>query len=108
MSSSYSAVPYILGESPHTQHPLPLTPHLVDPLKESGQALYRQYVNRKGKLVLDARWIYECVKNGQLQTFKANWAGCKLDGTEKYVPCLVLPALLKFLQNWRDISSCYR
>lgn len=72
----------------------PLTPHLVDPYKESGQALYRQYVNRKGKLVLDARWIFECVKHGQLQSFKANWAGCKLDGSEKYVVRLSPPALL--------------
>ncbi|EIN11580.1 hypothetical protein PUNSTDRAFT_111685 [Punctularia strigosozonata HHB-11173 SS5] len=59
---------------------------LVDPQQESGQNLYRQYVGKKGKVVLDARWIQECVKAGALQTFQHNWAGCKVTGTETVVP----------------------
>ena len=78
-------MPYILGESPQIPSLcLVFNAYAVNPHKESGQALYRQYIGRKGKLVLNARWVYECVKHGQLQTFKANWAGCKLDGSEKY------------------------
>ncbi|KAJ7072356.1 hypothetical protein C8F01DRAFT_1103674 [Mycena amicta] len=67
--SSYSAVPYIL----------------VDPRKRSGQNLFHQYSHKKAKIVLDARWIRECVKAAQLQTFAHNWAGCKVDGTEPFV-----------------------
>ncbi|KAJ7725855.1 hypothetical protein DFH07DRAFT_853624 [Mycena maculata] len=66
VSQGYSGVPYIL----------------VDPHKDSGQNLFRQYANKKGKVVLDARWIRECIKAAQLQTFLTNWAGCKVDGTE--------------------------
>ncbi|KAJ7045479.1 hypothetical protein C8F04DRAFT_1064928 [Mycena alexandri] len=69
VSPGYSGVPYIL----------------VDPHKPSGQNLYRQYANKKGKLVLDARWIRECIKATQLQTFATNWAGCKVDGTETQI-----------------------
>lgn len=58
----------------------------VDPHKPSGQSLFRQYANKKGKVVLDARWIRECIKAAQLQTFATNWAGCKVDGTETSVP----------------------
>jgi hypothetical protein len=57
----------------------------VDPHKPSGQNLWRQYAGKKGKLVLNSRYIHECVKAGQLQTFHANWAGCKVTGTEVYV-----------------------
>ncbi|KAF7315407.1 Phytanoyl-CoA dioxygenase [Mycena indigotica] len=64
--SGYSAIPYIL----------------VDPRKQSGQNLFHQYSSKKGKIVLDARWIRECIKAGQLQTFAHNWGGCKVDGTE--------------------------
>ncbi|KII92360.1 hypothetical protein PLICRDRAFT_468996 [Plicaturopsis crispa FD-325 SS-3] len=56
---------------------------LVDPHKETGQNLYRQYASKKGKIVLNARWVHECVKAGELQTFHSNWAGCKVNGTEK-------------------------
>ncbi|KAJ6499334.1 hypothetical protein C8R45DRAFT_982028 [Mycena sanguinolenta] len=66
VSQGYSAVTYIL----------------VDPHRPSGQNLYRQYANKKGKVVLDARWIRECIKLAALQTFATNWAGCKVDGTE--------------------------
>ncbi|GBE81221.1 hypothetical protein BKA93DRAFT_756282 [Sparassis latifolia] len=66
VSPGYSGVPYIL----------------VDPHKESGQNLFRQYVGKKGKIVLDANWVLECVKAGALQTYHNNWAGCKVTGTE--------------------------
>ena len=58
----------------------------MDPHKESGQNLYRQYAGKKGKIVLNARWVHECVKAGALQTFHSNWANCKVLGTEQYVP----------------------
>ena len=57
---------------------------LVDPHKESGQNLYRQYAGKKGKIVLNSRWVHECIKADALQTFHSNWAGCKVDGTEQY------------------------
>ncbi|KAF4567385.1 hypothetical protein EYR40_006384 [Pleurotus pulmonarius] len=66
VSPGYSSVPYVL----------------VDPLKPSGQNLYRQYVSKKGKIILDARWIHQCVNAGQLQTFHTNWGGCKVTGEE--------------------------
>ncbi|KAJ8076813.1 hypothetical protein PM082_001236 [Marasmius tenuissimus] len=66
VSQQYSSVPYIL----------------VDPLKPSGQNLFRQYVEKKGKIVLDARWINECISVGRLQSFHSNWAGCKVTGNE--------------------------
>ncbi|THH13218.1 hypothetical protein EW146_g6976 [Bondarzewia mesenterica] len=69
VSQGYSGVPYIL----------------VNPHKESGQNLYRQYAGKKTKIVLDARWVHECVRAGALQTFQTNWAGCKVTGTEEVV-----------------------
>ncbi|KAJ7346578.1 hypothetical protein DFH08DRAFT_868642 [Mycena albidolilacea] len=69
VSQGYSGVTYVL----------------VDPHKRSGQNLYRQYANKKGKIVLDARWIRECIKAAALQTFATNWAGCKVDGTETQI-----------------------
>jgi hypothetical protein len=57
----------------------------VDPHKESGQNLYRQYAGKKGKIVLHYRWVHECIRTGALQTFQNNWAGCKVTGTEKFV-----------------------
>ncbi|KAG8966298.1 hypothetical protein FRC03_012200 [Tulasnella sp. 419] len=59
---------------------------LVASNKESGQNLYRQYHNKKGKIVLDARWVLECVKAGELLTFKKNWGGCKVTGEETVIP----------------------
>ncbi|CAL1707063.1 unnamed protein product [Somion occarium] len=59
---------------------------LVDPHKESGQNLYRQYVGKKTKIVLDANWVIECVKAGELQTYQTNWAGCKVTGNEQVIP----------------------
>jgi len=58
---------------------------LVDPHKESGQNLYRQYAGKKGKIVLHYRWVHECICSGALQTFHSNWAGCKVTGMEKFV-----------------------
>ncbi|KIK67480.1 hypothetical protein GYMLUDRAFT_238760 [Collybiopsis luxurians FD-317 M1] len=70
VSPAYSSVTYIL----------------VDPLKPSGQNLYRQYAASKGKVVLNCRWIHECIKARQLQTFQTNWAGCKVTGNETASP----------------------
>ncbi|KAI0633415.1 hypothetical protein C8Q77DRAFT_1114840 [Trametes polyzona] len=70
VSPSYSGVSYIL----------------VDPHKESGQSLYRQYVGKKGKLVLSAQWVVRCVEAGALQTYHTNFGGCKVTGTEKVTP----------------------
>ncbi|TFY76010.1 hypothetical protein EWM64_g8001, partial [Hericium alpestre] len=42
VSPGYSGVTYIL----------------VDPHKETGQNLYRQYAGKKNKMVLDARWVH--------------------------------------------------
>ena len=55
----------------------------VNPHAESGQNLNRQYIGKKGKAVLDARWVHECIKAGALQTFVNNFAGCKVTGTEQ-------------------------
>ncbi|KAJ4497204.1 hypothetical protein C8R41DRAFT_823635 [Lentinula lateritia] len=66
VAHGYSGVPYIL----------------VDPLKPSGQNLYRQYASKKGKIILNFRWVHECIKAHQLQTFQTNWAGCKVTGKE--------------------------
>lgn len=57
--------------------------NLVDPHKESGQNLYRQYAGKKAKVVLSAAWVLECVKTGELQTYQTNFAGCKVTGTEQ-------------------------
>ncbi|KAG5650561.1 hypothetical protein H0H81_011812 [Sphagnurus paluster] len=70
VSPSYSGVPYIL----------------VDPHKASGQNLWRQYTGKKGKIVLNSRWVHECIKANTLQTFHMNWAGCKVTGTEVVAP----------------------
>ncbi|KAI0769335.1 hypothetical protein BD413DRAFT_477758 [Trametes elegans] len=69
VSPSYSGVSYIL----------------VDPHKESGQSLYRQYVGKKGKIVLSAQWVLRCVEAGALQTYHTNFGGCKVTGTEKWI-----------------------
>ncbi|KAF9448200.1 hypothetical protein P691DRAFT_801085 [Macrolepiota fuliginosa MF-IS2] len=66
VSPNYSGVPYIL----------------VDPHKQSGQNLYRHYLGKKGKIVLASRWVYECIRLNQLQTFHSNYAGCKVTGKE--------------------------
>lgn len=58
---------------------------LVDRQRESGQSLYRQYHNKKGKIVLDAQWVIASVASGEMLTFKKNWGGFKVTGTEKYV-----------------------
>lgn len=83
MSPGYSGVPYILG----SRQRIPTTSLFdslpsVDPHKESGQNLYRQYAGKKGKIVLSASWVFECVKAGELQTYQHNWAGCKVTGSE--------------------------
>ena len=62
-----------------------LIPITVDPHRESGQSLYRQYAGKKGKIVLNVQWVHECVKAGALQTYHTNWAECKVTGTETLV-----------------------
>lgn len=57
----------------------------MDPHKTSGQNLYRQFAGKKGKVILDARWVHECIKSGHLHTFQNNFAGCKITGLEQYV-----------------------
>ena len=64
---------------------------VVDPHKPSGQNLWRQYAGKKGKIVLNAQWVRECIKTNQLQTFHSNWAGCKVTGNETYVSILCVP-----------------
>ncbi|KAG6917234.1 hypothetical protein DXG01_003348 [Tephrocybe rancida] len=66
ISPGYSGVPYIL----------------VNPHKASGQNLWRQYASKKGKIVLNSRWVHECIKANALQTFHTNWADCKVTGNE--------------------------
>jgi hypothetical protein len=66
VSASPSGVPYIL----------------VDPSKQSGQALCRRYAGKKGKLVLDARWIRECLRFRSLLLFHNNWGGCMIMPTD--------------------------
>ncbi|KAF6763173.1 hypothetical protein DFP72DRAFT_874916 [Ephemerocybe angulata] len=56
---------------------------LVDPHRISGQNLFRQYAGKKTKLVLAARWVRECIRANQLQTFSTQWAGCKVTGEEQ-------------------------
>ena len=55
----------------------------VDPYKESGQNMYRQYAHKKNKIVLSAQWIHECIKMGRLQTYQDDWAGCEVTGNEE-------------------------
>ena len=70
---------------------------LVDPLKESGQSLYRQYVGKKGKIVLNAQWVIRCVEAGALQTYHSNFGDCKVTGTEKWVVPLTPSSVLLYL-----------
>jgi hypothetical protein len=89
VANSYSGVSYILG----MKSSIPLISRMiiislsrtviVNPHTESGQNLYRQYIGKKGKAVLDARWVHECIKAGALQTFVSNFAGCKVTGSEQ-------------------------
>ena len=89
VANSYSGVNYILGMEAfhprlsHIYHRTYCLQRTVNPHTESGQNLYRQYIGKKGKVVLDARWIHECVKTGVLQTFVTNFAGCKVTGNEQ-------------------------
>lgn len=55
---------------------------LVDSKKESGLSLFRQYHNKKQKVVLDAQWVVACVKAGELITFRKDWGGFKVTGKE--------------------------
>lgn len=65
----------------------------VNPHKISGQNLYKQYAGKEGKIVLDVRWVHECIKTGSLLTYQNNWGGCKVTGTETYV--LLSPLAVK-------------
>ncbi|EIM81077.1 uncharacterized protein STEHIDRAFT_172112 [Stereum hirsutum FP-91666 SS1] len=67
VSQSYSGVSYLL----------------VDPHKESGQSLYRQYAGKKNKMILSSQWVHECVRLGTLQTFQTGWANCRVTGNEQ-------------------------
>ncbi|KZO93390.1 hypothetical protein CALVIDRAFT_257350 [Calocera viscosa TUFC12733] len=64
VSSGYSNVNYII----------------VNASTESGRNLARQYAGKKGKVVLSSNWVNECIRRGELLTFKSDWAGCRLDG----------------------------
>lgn len=102
-------VPYILGERnlPISKGVLSTYVHPVNPRKESGQNLYRQYAGKKGKIVLDAHWVHECVKAGELKTFAHEWGGCKVNGTEMFVPRISWwNALVTHLLNLQDQPSC--
>lgn len=57
----------------------------MDPLKESGQNLYRQYAGKKNKIILNAHWVYHCINDKTLHGFATNWANCKVNGNEKCV-----------------------
>lgn len=61
----------------------------VDPHKESGQNLYRQYAGKKkqSKIVLNAQWVHQCIQDKALHGFATGWAGYKVTGNE---PCVVL------------------
>ncbi|KZT58606.1 hypothetical protein CALCODRAFT_494704 [Calocera cornea HHB12733] len=67
VSSGYSNVNYII----------------VNAASESGRNLARQYAGKKGKVVLSSAWVSECIRRGELLTFKSDWAGCRLDGTDR-------------------------
>jgi hypothetical protein len=67
----------------------------VDPHKTSGQNLFKQYVGKGGKIVLDVRWVHECIKAGALQTYQNNWGGCRVTGTETYVSLFFVMKRLK-------------
>ena len=79
--------------------PRPPPPHLnqslVDPTKDSGQSLYLQYIGKRGKVVLDAQWVYKCIQAGRLQTYQSNFANCKVNGSERYYPLPISPWLSK-------------
>ncbi|KIP06616.1 hypothetical protein PHLGIDRAFT_90682 [Phlebiopsis gigantea 11061_1 CR5-6] len=76
VSPGYSGVMYIL----------------VDPLKDSGQSLYRQYANKKNKIILNAHWVYHCIRDKTLHGFASNWADCKVTGQEHYPYTMYPPA----------------
>ncbi|KAI0695545.1 hypothetical protein BC835DRAFT_1414829 [Cytidiella melzeri] len=65
---------------------------LVDPHKESGQNLYRQYAGKKNKIVVHAAWAQHCIQDKTLHGFATNWAGCKVTGKEQVYPAGVPPA----------------
>lgn len=60
-----------------------LMANAVDPLKESGQNLYRQYAGKKNKMILSYQWVYSCIRDKTLHGFATNWAGCKVTGQEQ-------------------------
>jgi hypothetical protein len=59
----------------------------VDPTSEAGHNLFIQFQNKKGKVILDARWITACVQAKQLITYKGDWAGFRVKGHERYASC---------------------
>lgn len=84
-SSSYTNANYILGtftdlKIEHSNR------SLVDPRSAAGQNLYIQfYNNKKGKTILDSRWVKECVQAKELLAWRSNWAGCRVTGKERSV-----------------------
>jgi len=64
-------VAYILVANPLLiQSTFQLVP--VDPHKISGQNLFKQYAEKEGKAVLDARWVNECIKANALRQNSRN------------------------------------
>lgn len=35
-------------------------------------------------MVLNAHWVYHCIRDKILHGFATNWAGCKVTGKERY------------------------
>lgn len=66
---------------------LTFTPFTVDPTSEAGHNLFLQFQNKKGKVILDARWITACVHAKKLVTYKGDWAGFRVKGHERYASC---------------------
>ncbi|KAJ7188307.1 hypothetical protein C8R46DRAFT_1054320 [Mycena filopes] len=76
VSQGYSGVPYILV----------LISIQSTPTNPLAKIYIASMQTKRENLFSTARWIRECVKAAQLQTFATNWAGCKVDGTETTPP----------------------
>ncbi|KAG8836367.1 hypothetical protein FRC17_005653 [Serendipita sp. 399] len=57
---------------------------LVDPTTESGHHLFRTLHNgKKGKTILDVKWVQMCIDAKDVLGYKANWGGCRVTGLER-------------------------
>ncbi|KAG8817816.1 hypothetical protein FRC19_011132 [Serendipita sp. 401] len=57
---------------------------LVNPTTESGHNLFRLFHNgKKGKTVLDVKWVQMCIKAKEVLGYKANWGDCRVTGMER-------------------------